>query len=94
MRDAIRKHLARFIIGLAVVAVFAAHAIELWGMRLPLVANLEAIVYDTRLRLTMPRTVDPRIVILDIDEKSLAEREQGGEGRWPWPRDRLALLMD
>src|SRR3970040_805426 len=42
----------------------------------------------------MPQTVDPRIVILDIDEKSLAEREQGGEGRWPWPRDRLALLMD
>jgi adenylate cyclase len=82
------------IIGLAVVAVFVAHAIELGGFRLPLLANLEAIVYDTRLRLTMPRTVDPRIVILDIDEKSLAEAEQGGEGRWPWPRDRLALLMD
>jgi adenylate cyclase len=59
-----------------------------------LLANLEAIVYDTRLRLTMPQTVDSRIVILDIDEKSLAERERGGEGRWPWPRDRLALLMD
>ena len=42
----------------------------------------------------MPRTVDPRIVILDIDEKSLAEKEKGGEGRWPWPRDRLALLLD
>ncbi|MBI3069479.1 MAG: adenylate/guanylate cyclase domain-containing protein, partial [Betaproteobacteria bacterium] len=55
---------------------------------------LEAIVYDTRLTLTMPRTVDPRIVILDIDEKSLAEKEQGGEGHWPWPRDRLALLLD
>jgi len=91
---AIKKHLARMIIGLIVVAVFLAHAIELWGLRLPLLANLEAIVYDTRLRLTMPQTVDPRIVILDIDEKSLAEKEQGGEGRWPWPRDRLALLMD
>src|SRR5688500_2012558 len=42
----------------------------------------------------MPRTVDNRIVILDIDEKSLAEKENGGEGRWPWPRDRLALLLD
>ena len=59
-----------------------------------MLANLEAIVYDTRLRLTMPQTVDPRIVILDIDEKSLAEKERGGEGRWPWPRDRLALLLD
>ena len=92
MLAAIRKHLARFIIGLVVVVVFLAHAVGLWP--LPLLSNLEAIVYDTRLRLTMPGTVDPRIVILDIDEKSLQEREQGGEGRWPWPRDRLALLLD
>jgi len=42
----------------------------------------------------MPGTVDDRIVILDIDEKSLAEKEQGGEGHWPWSRDRLALLVD
>ena len=94
MLEAIRKHLARFIIGIIVVLVFLVHAISLWGLRLPLLDNLEAIVYDTRLRLTMPQTVDPRIVILDIDEKSLAEREQGGEGRWPWSRDRLGLLMD
>ena len=51
--------------------------------------QLSFILYDYRLRLTMPRTVDDRIVILDIDEKSLKE-----EGRWPWGRDRLALLMD
>lgn len=74
------------------VLVFLGHAAGYYT--LPLITNLEAIVYDTRLRLTMPRTVDPRIVILDIDEKSLAEKEKGGEGRWPWPRDRLALLLD
>ena len=94
MLAAIRKHLARIIIGVVVVVVFLAHTVELWGLRLPLLANLEAIVYDTRLRLSMPQTVDSRIVILDIDEKSLAEKEQGGEGHWPWPRDRLALLID
>jgi adenylate cyclase len=87
----VRKHLARIVVGLAVVAVFLGHAV---GYRLPLIDNLEAIVYDTRLRVTMPGGVDPRIVILDIDEKSLAEKEQGGEGRWPWPRDRLAVLID
>jgi adenylate cyclase len=91
---ATRKHLARIIIGLLVVVVFLVHTIALWGLRLPLLDRFEAIIYDTRLRLTMPQTVDTKIVILDIDEKSLAEREQGGEGRWPWPRDRLALLMD
>jgi adenylate cyclase len=94
VREAIRKHLARLVIGLVVVLVFLADVVEPWGLRLPLLDNLEAIVYDTRLRLTMPQTVDTRIVILDIDEKSLAEREQGGEGHWPWPRDRLALLLD
>jgi adenylate cyclase len=92
--EAIRKHLARLIIGIVVVLMFLAHVIGFAGLRVPLLDNLESIVYDTRLRLTMPGTLDPRIVILDIDEKSLAEREQGGEGRWPWPRDRLALLVD
>lgn len=87
-----KKHLARMAIGMAIVALFLAHALHVF--RVPLLDNLEAIVYDTRLRLTMPRTVDPRVVILDIDEKSLQEKEKGGEGRWPWPRDRLALLLD
>jgi adenylate cyclase len=37
----------------------------------------------------MPRGVDDRVVILDIDEKSLQEI-----GRWPWPRDTLARIID
>ena len=94
MLAAIRKHLARIIIGLLVVVVFLAHTVGLWGLRMPILDRLELIIYDTRLRFTMPQTVDPRIVILNIDEKSLAEKEQGGEGRWPWPRDRLGLLLD
>ncbi len=94
MPAAIKKHLARIIIGLMVVLVFLVHAIGLWELKLPLIEKLEAITYDTRMQLTMPGGVDTRIVILDIDEKSLAEREKGGEGRWPWPRDRMALLLD
>ena len=87
-----KKNVVRIGLGVVLLLVFLGHAAKYY--RLPLVERLEAIVYDTRLVLTMPRTVDPRIVILDIDEKSLAEKEQGGEGRWPWPRDRLALLLD
>ncbi|MCC7484457.1 MAG: adenylate/guanylate cyclase domain-containing protein [Burkholderiales bacterium] len=93
-----KKHLIRIGLGIIVVAVFLGHVVVSARkdaiLRLPLVDNLENIVYDTRVRLTMPRTVDPRIVIVDIDEKSLQERETGGEGRWPWPRDRLAHLID
>lgn len=34
--------------------------------------RLDNIVYDARLSATMPRTLDERIVIVDIDEKSLS----------------------
>ena len=57
--------------------------------RLGFVQYVDAKLYDYRLRLTMPKTGDDRIVILDIDEKSLKE-----EGRWPWSRDKMAILMD
>ncbi|WP_372828324.1 CHASE2 domain-containing protein [Polaromonas sp.] len=57
-------------------------------MRIDVLQRLDDILYDARLRATMPRTLDERIVIVDIDEKSLAE-----VGRWPWGRDKLALLV-
>ena len=72
--------------------VFLLQATKLF--ELPLLRRLDSIFYDMQTVLTMPRGVDPRIVVVDLDEKSLAEREKGGEGRWPWPRDRLALLLD
>ena len=57
-------------------------------MRIDVLQRLDDIMYDARLRATMPRTLDKRIVIVDIDEKSLAE-----VGRWPWGRDKLAVLV-
>jgi len=57
--------------------------------KLNFVDELSVYFYDYQLQLTMPNTIDERIVILDIDEKSLKE-----EGRWPWSRNQLALLMD
>ncbi len=87
-----KRNIARIVIGLAITVAFLGHALDYY--RIPLLDTFEAIIYDARLRLTMPRTVDNRIVILDIDEKSLVEKEKGGEGRWPWSRDRLALLLD
>jgi len=87
-----KKNKLRIALGLVLVVMLLAHVAD--RLRIPFVDNLESIIYDARLRLTMPHTQDNRIVILDIDEKSLVEPERGGEGRWPWPRDRLALLMD
>lgn len=56
-------------------------------LHLQVLERLEHIIYDTRLRATMPRTLDERIVIVDIDEKSLDR-----VGHWPWKRDKLAAL--
>lgn len=49
--------------------------------------QLELQAYDTRLKFTMPKTLDPRVVIIDLDERSFV-----AEGRWPWSRDKMALL--
>src|SRR5438045_5813213 len=46
-------------------------------------------MYDARLAMTMPRARESRIVILDIDEKSLGEI-----GRWPWSRNIMADLVN
>ncbi|MBI3370711.1 MAG: adenylate/guanylate cyclase domain-containing protein [Betaproteobacteria bacterium] len=87
-----KKHLVRIALGLAIVLVCIGHAAQLYSIGL--VAQLDHIIYDTRLRLTMPgratgqRSAAASIVILDIDEKSLQE-----VARWPWPRDVMARLM-
>ena len=81
-----KQHIVRIAIGLAVLLLFVGHAAKFY--QISLVSQLDSIIYDTRLRLTMPDSVDTRIVILDIDEKSLAE-----VGRWPWGRDRVSELI-
>ena len=76
----------RIVLGLLVLFLFVGHAATWW--RFGAIEQLENSAYDQRLRLTMPRSEDKRIVIVDIDEKSLT-----AEGRWPWGRDRLATLV-
>ncbi|MDO8988226.1 MAG: adenylate/guanylate cyclase domain-containing protein [Sideroxyarcus sp.] len=82
-----KKHALLIALGMSLVLLFLGDAAKFY--RLGFVQFVDAKLYDYRLILTMPRTADERIVILDIDEKSLKE-----EGRWPWSRDKLATLMD
>jgi adenylate cyclase len=84
----VKQHLVRIALGLAVVAAFLGHAAKFY--QIGFVTRLDHLLYDTRLRLTAPGTVDDRIVILDIDERSLATPELG---RWPWGRDVVAGLV-
>jgi adenylate cyclase len=77
----------RIAAGLTVVFVFFVHEVEWTEYRF--IQQMELWAYDTRLNFFLPRTLDPRIVILDIDEKSLS-----AEGRWPWSRNKLATMID
>jgi adenylate cyclase len=83
----VKQHIVRIVLGLAITLFFVGHAARFY--RVVLIDQLDSIIYDARLRLTMPGKGDPRIVILDIDEKSLGE-----VGRWPWSRNVMARLMD
>ena len=83
----IKRQLPLVILTLLVTAVFLCHTAELFNSRL--INQLEAFLYDSRVKFTMPGGVDRRIVIVDIDEKSLSEI-----GRWPWSRDQVARMVD
>lgn len=82
-----RRLLPRLGISLLSLIVFALHGAGLVPIRL--LEEAERFSYDARLRLSLPQTVDPRIVILDVDERSIAEL-----GQFPWPRTRLAQLVE
>ena len=82
-----KQHLVRFGLGFVVLLILLGHSARIY--EIPLVSRLDAIIYDTKVVLTMPRRPDDRVAIINIDEKSLAEL-----GHWPWSRDKLVALVD
>ena len=81
------RHGARVAVTLLPLIFAVLHAVGVAPMGV--LNRLDNIIYDARLRATMPATLDDRVVIVDIDEKSLAE-----VGRWPWSRNHMARLAD
>ncbi|MDB5774095.1 MAG: guanylate cyclase [Herbaspirillum sp.] len=86
MRRSFAKHGARWLLGLVLTLLAAAETMGLGPASI--VDRLDLFLYDMRMRLPEVR-LDKRIVIVDIDEKSLAEI-----GRWPWSRDVVAAMID
>ena len=82
---ALRRRGLRLLVAFLPMLLALLHASGAW--RMPVLDRLDQIIYDIRLRATMPRTLDERVVIVDIDERSLEE-----VGHWPWGRDKLAQL--
>ena len=81
----------RYTLGLSLTALFLLHVSN--AIHIPFLSNLEFQAYDARLKITLPKHVnqyaDQQVVIVDIDEKSLATI-----GQWPWNRNILAKIND
>jgi len=82
-----QKNMLRIAVCLMLVTIFLLNSAGM--LQLEFLRQLELWSYDQRIRLTLPGGQDDRIVIVDIDEKSLAE-----VGRWPWSRNVVARMVD
>ena len=79
------------LVGVAITLIIILAYLSPMAVVRNLFTRLDYLFYDMRFNLA-PLSVYPQvnqIVIVDIDEKSLAE-----QGRWPWSRGQLALLND
>ncbi len=64
-------------------------SISIYSLNLPFFQLLDLKAYDVKLTARGTRPVSDQVVIVAIDEQSLQQ-----EGRWPWPRSKLARLID
>ncbi len=70
-------------------AVTIGVAVALFALEPPFLEKIELNWVDLRFRARGPLPPGQAVVVAAIDEKSLA-----AEGRWPWPRSRVAALVD
>ena len=82
-----QKKSSRLILGLVITVLFIIQTLQI--INIPGMRLIEQQLYDVKVRASAHGNVDPRIVILDIDEKSLGEL-----GRWPWNRALIGEIND
>ena len=86
LRKLLSKFGARWGVGLFLILLACSHAVGFIPSNT--LERLDIFFYDLRVRVQQPK-LDPRVVIVDIDEKSLNEI-----GRWPWSRNVFADIID
>ncbi len=83
----IKRNKVLITLNVLVLLIFLANSAVF--IKLPFIPFLENYANDARIKVGAQKGKDPRIVIVDIDEKSLA-----AEGRWPWSRDKMGRMLD
>ena len=86
MRKLLQRYGARWLLGLLLTALAVLQLVQVLPSES--LARMDSFFAGLRMRLEAPE-LDPRIVIVDIDERSLAE-----VGRFPWSRDKIARLVE
>jgi len=81
-----KRYLARGFLGIITTLGVLGHVANYYTV--PYINQIENLLYDTRIRLSAPRGIDDRIVIVAIDEASLQQH-----GHWPFTREKFAQLM-
>ena len=91
--------LSPFVLGLAVTVALASTSVVYYkalhsGSKTDrlfstFLSQMHEKTVDWRMTDRGPLPGSPRVAILAIDEKSIEQ-----EGRWPWPRDKMATLID
>lgn len=86
-----RQHTPEILLGLLISLLLAMVLVSPTNPLSSLLSRAEMALYDLRIRLGegfAPTENEPPIIIVDIDDRSQVQ-----EGRWPWPRQRVAELI-
>src|SRR5436309_9807740 len=85
----LRKLLVGF--GIAVTSFIVALAVSQVGF----FSTMEWKIYDLQFRFAnQPKRASPEIVMVKIDDLSIDRMAENDFGRFPWPRDTYAVLLD
>ena len=90
LRKLLGQLLSPLSLGLLIALGFSLFAASYYAVpeRFELTSKANQFFYDLRMESRGPRPGHPDIAILAIDDRSLLQ-----EGRWPWPRQKMAELV-
>jgi adenylate cyclase len=85
LKSKYHKKMSRLLLGVSITLFFSLYTLGF--ISIPGINFVEQKLYDTKVKVSAHGETDDRVVILDIDEKSLGEL-----GRWPWSRSVMARI--